>query len=191
MNKLNYPYGLLLIPYCQLPLSLPGMESLLTLILSVFVLTTSAQEQKKLLSPKASTENENIKVTYGQPSKRGRAIFGGLVPLDSVWRTGANEATEITFKHDAIFGGKKVKAGTYTLFTIPSAEYWEVILNKQLGQWGAYEYEKYRRKNVLRIKVPVYKLEEEQEKFTITVKNDAVSFEWDRTGASVPYKVVK
>jgi hypothetical protein len=167
------------------------MKNLLTLILSLFVLATSAQEQKKLLSPKASSENEHIKITYGQPSKRGRVIFGGLVPLDSVWRTGANEATEITFKHDAIFGGKKVKAGTYTLFTIPSKEYWEVILNKQLGQWGAYEYEKYRRRNVLRTKVPVYELEEELEKFTITVKMESISFEWDRTGAAVPYKMAK
>ncbi len=167
------------------------MKNLLTIILSLFVLSTSAQEQKKLLSPKASSENEHIKITYGQPSKRGRIIFGGLVPHDSVWRTGANEATEITFKHDAIFGGKKVKAGTYTLFTIPSKEYWEVILNKQLGQWGAYEYEKYRRRNVLRTKVPVYELEEELEKFTITVKKAAVSFEWDRTGVAVPYKMAK
>ncbi len=163
----------------------------ITLLLLAFGFTTSAQEQKKLLSPKASTENENIKVTYGQPSKRGRVIFGGLVPYDSVWRTGANEATEITFKEDVIFGGKKVKAGTYTLFTIPSEKYWEIILNKQLGQWGAYEYEKYRRKNVLRVKVPVYKLEEELEEFTITVKKDAVSFEWDRTGVAVSYKMAK
>jgi len=167
------------------------MKNLLTIILSLFVLATSAQEQKKLLSPKATSENEHIKITYGQPSKRGRVIFGGLVPLDSVWRTGANEATEITFKHDAIFGGKKVKAGTYTLFTIPSKEYWEVILNKQLGQWGAYEYEKYRRRNVLRTKVPVYTLDQELEKFTIIVKKDAVSFEWDRTGVAVPYKMAK
>ena len=167
------------------------MRKLLTIILSVFILSATAQEQKKLLSPKASAENEDIKITYGQPSKRGRVIFGGLVPYDSVWRTGANEATEITFKRDGTFGGKKIKAGTYTLFTIPSEKEWEIILNKQLGQWGAYEYEKYQRKNVLRTKVPVYELPEELEKFTITVKTDTVKFEWDRTGAAVPYKLAK
>lgn len=168
------------------------MKRLLVIILSLFVFTgSSAQEQKKLLSPKANSENKNIKITYGQPSKRGRIIFGGLVPMDSVWRTGANEATEITFKNDIIFGGKKVREGTYTLFTIPSKEYWEIILNKQLGQWGAYEYEKYKRKNVARVKVPVYELNEELEKFTITVKKDAVSFEWDHTGVAVPYKIAK
>lgn len=165
------------------------MKNLLAIILSLFALNGSAQEQKKLLSPKAKSENEYIKVTYGQPSKRGRIIFGGLVPLDSVWRTGANEATEITFRQDIIFGGKKIRSGTYTLFTIPSKGYWEVILNKQLGQWGAYEYEKYKRKNVARVKVPVYELNDELEKFTITVKKDAVSFEWDDTGVSVPYKL--
>lgn len=164
------------------------MKNLLVVILSLFVLTGSAQEQKKLLSPKASSENEHIKITYGQPSKRGRIIFGGLVPLDSVWRTGANEATEITFKSDMTFGGRKVRQGTYTLFTVPSKDYWEIILNKQLGQWGSYEYEKYKRKNVLRVKVPVYDLKDEVEKFTITVKKDSVSFEWDRTGVAVSYK---
>ncbi len=167
------------------------MKQILTIILSAFMLSATAQEQKKLLSPKASTENKDIKITYGQPSKRGRVIFGGLVPYDSVWRTGANEATEITFKRDGSFGGKKIKAGTYTLFTIPSGKEWEVILNKQLGQWGAYEYEKYRRKNVLRTTVPVYELPDELEKFTITVKKDTVTFEWDRTGIAVPYKLIK
>lgn len=167
------------------------MKQILTIILSAFMLSATAQEQKKLLSPKASTENKDIKITYGQPSKRGRVIFGGLVPYDSVWRTGANEATEITFKRDGSFGGKKIKAGTYTLFTIPSGKEWEVILNKQLGQWGAYEYEKYRRKNVLRTTVPVYELPDELEKFTITVKKDTVTFEWDRTGIAVPYKLTK
>lgn len=155
------------------------------------MLSATGQEQKKLLSPKASTENKDIKIAYGQPSKRGRVIFGGLVPYDSVWRTGANEATEITFKRDGSFGGKKIKAGTYTLFTIPSEKEWEVILNKQLGQWGAYEYEKYKRKNVLRTTVPVYELPDELEKFTITVKKDTVTFEWDRTGVAVPYKLTK
>lgn len=165
------------------------MKKLLIIILSVFVLSATAQEQKKLLSPKAITENEDIKITYGQPSMRDRVIFGGLVPYDSVWRTGANEATEITFKRDGTFGGKKIKAGTYTLFTIPSEKKWEIILNKQLGQWGAYEYEKYKRRNVLRTTVPVYELSAEQEKFTITVKKDVITFEWDRTGVSVPYKL--
>lgn len=165
------------------------MRYLLTVALSILVLAAGAQEQKKALSPKAVAKSANIEITYGQPSKRDRVIFGGLVPYDSVWRTGANEATEIMFRKDAIFGGKKIKAGTYTLFTIPSAKSWEIILNKQLGQWGAYEYPKYRRKNVLRTTVPVYTLPEVVEIFTISVNADTVRFEWDKTGAAVPVKI--
>ena len=65
-----------------------------------------------------------IKVTYGKPFKRGRKVFGGFIPYGKVWRTGANEATEITFTHDIYFGPKFVKSGTYSVFTIPSPKEW-------------------------------------------------------------------
>lgn len=166
------------------------MVRILAILLASFItLASTAQEQKKALSPKAVAKSANVEITYGQPSKRDRVIFGGLVPYDSVWRTGANEATEILFRQDAIFGGKKVKAGRYTLFTIPSEKSWEIILNKQLGQWGAYEYQKYRRKNVLRTTAPVHELPEVTERFTISVDDDTVRFEWDKTGVAVPLKV--
>lgn len=165
------------------------MKSLLTIALSVFIIASATgQEPKKVLSPKAVAKSGNIEITYGQPSKKDRVIFGGLVPYDSVWRTGANEATEITFKKDGSFGGKKVKAGTYTLFTIPSEKSWEIILNKQLGQWGAYEYQKYKRKNVLKTTAPVYELAQPVEVFTISVTKDSVKFEWDKTAVAVPVK---
>lgn len=151
--------------------------------------SVSGFAQKKLLSPKAYANGKYVEVTYGQPSKRNRVIFGGLVPYDTVWRTGANEATEITFKKNAVFGGKKIKAGTYTLFTIPHETHWDIILNSQLGQWGAYEYEKYKSKNVLTTTALVYELEEVLEKLTVTIKKDAVTFEWDKTGISVPYSL--
>ena len=80
----------------------------------------TAQEKKgPPASPRMTAEGKNVKVSYGQPSKKGRVIFGELVPYGKVWRLGANEATEITFEKDGSFGGKPVKAGTYTLFTIP------------------------------------------------------------------------
>ena len=78
------------------------------------------------------------KVVYGRPQMKGRIVFGGIVPYDKVWRTGANEATEITFFQDVILGDVKVSAGTYTLFTIPGQESWELLLNSDLNQWGAY-----------------------------------------------------
>src|SRR5829696_3874612 len=105
------------------------------------VLSACAQDRK---SPHETVEGKDVKVTYGRPYKKGRVIFGGLEKYGKVWRTGADEATEITFANDVNFGGKRVKAGTYTLFTIPDRNQWTVILNSQLGQWGAYDYEKYK-----------------------------------------------
>ena len=108
----------------------------LLLLLTVFMYSVSLSAQDKPLSPKATAENDIAKITYGQPSKRDRVIFGDLVPYNQVWRTGANEATIITLKKDAMLGDKKVKAGTYTLFTIPGEQSWKVILNGKTGQWG-------------------------------------------------------
>lgn len=165
------------------------MKNIITFILSILVLTATAQEPKKIPSPKAFAKSADVEITYGQPSKRDRDIFGELVPYGKVWRTGANEATEITFKKDALFGEQSIKAGTYTLFTIPTENTWTIILNKQLGQWGAYEYEKYKQKNVLKTEVPVYELNDALEKLTFTAKNDAITIEWDMTGVKIPISI--
>ncbi len=82
-----------------------------------------------------------FKVTYSRPQLKGRSI-SELAPAGKVWRTGANEAAEVTFYKDVTFGGKAVKAGTYSLFTIPGEGNWTVILNSKLNQWGAYTYDK-------------------------------------------------
>ncbi len=137
-------------------------------------------------SPQVTAESTNMDVVYGQPSKRGREIFGKLEPFGHVWRTGANQATEITFKKDCTFGGKAVKAGTYTLFTIPDVKEWTVILNSQLGQFGAFEYDKHKGKNVAEVKVPVKKNKAVVEKLTITPTDKALTIEWDTTKVSVP-----
>lgn len=82
-----------------------------------------------------------VRVTYSRPQLKGRAV-SELAPAGEVWRTGANEAAEITFYKDANVGGSDVKAGTYSLFTIPGEGEWTVILNSNLNQWGAYSYDK-------------------------------------------------
>ncbi|MDN4165451.1 DUF2911 domain-containing protein [Cytophagales bacterium LB-30] len=129
-----------------------------------------------------------IKVTYARPHKKGRAIFGELVPYGKVWRTGANEATEITFTKDVVFGGKELAAGTYALFTIPNTSEWTIILNSDLGQWGAYGYKE--KNDVLRVNVPVEKADAEYEPFTIKVKKNgkeaSLQLMWDTTQVSVP-----
>lgn len=139
-------------------------------------------------SPKVVTESGNVKVTYGQPSKKNREIFGKLVPYGKVWRTGANEATEITFAKDGSFGGKAVKAGTYSLFTIPTEKEWTVILNSELKQWGSYDYSKIKAKDVASVKVPVAASSAVTEKLTITASDVAVNFAWDNVSVSVPVK---
>jgi len=156
----------------------------LIMVSAAFFTECSSQPPK---SPRVSAEGKDVKVAYGQPSKRGRVIFGGLEPYGKVWRTGANEATEITFKKDVVFGGQPVKAGTYTLFTIPNENEWTVILNPELKQWGAYGYDKIKDKDLPHVKAPAKKLDQPVEKLTLRFdeKNNLV-IEWDQTHVEVP-----
>jgi hypothetical protein len=142
--------------------------------------------QEQSLSPKVTVKGDNIEITYGQPSKRNRVIFGQLVPYGEVWRAGANEATEVTFKKDGTFGGKPVKAGTYTLFAIPKEKEWDIILNGVLNQWGAYEYEKIKAKNISVITVPATKLDNVKEKLTYSLSDHHLKIEWDQVGVAIP-----
>jgi hypothetical protein len=149
----------------------------------------SAQKSEAPKSPKATAEGKNVKVTYGQPSKRGRTTFGDLVPYGQVWRTGANEATEITFSKNVMIGDKEIKAGTYTLFSIPQKDKWTIILNSELKQWGAYEYEKIKAKDVVTTDVPVKKVPM-QERLVYSFQDNAngtvLTIAWDETAVSLP-----
>ena len=166
------------------------MKNLLFAIALLFsmVSVTQAQDKKPPMSPRLTVESpdKNIKVMYGQPSKKDRDVFGKLVPYGKVWRTGANEATEVTFKSDVMFGGKMVKAGSYALFTIPGEKEWTVILNSTLGEWGAFGYEKIKDKDVASIKVPVSMNKTPIEKLTITPANSSIAIAWDNMTVSVP-----
>lgn len=82
-----------------------------------------------------------ITLEYGRPNVKGRQIWGGLVPYNKVWRTGANEATTISFDKDVTVEGQPLSAGTYGLFTIPTEGDWTVIFNKTAQQWGAFDYD--------------------------------------------------
>jgi hypothetical protein len=138
-------------------------------------------------SPHETVKGNHISVTYGRPYKKDRVIFGELVKYGEVWRTGADEATEITFDKDAQFGGRPIKAGTYTLFTIPNETEWTIILNSELDQFGAFDYEEHKAKNVLEVKAPTKRLDQVVEQFTIrfTPQNNMV-MEWDQTQVEVP-----
>lgn len=129
-----------------------------------------------------------VRVIYSRPSKNGRAVFGTLVPYGKVWRTGANENTEIKFYQDATIQGKKVKAGTYSLFTIPGETEWTIILNSDLDHWGAFTYKQ--ENDVVRFTAPSKKSTDAPlENFSIHFpKGNAAVMRlgWDDTIVEVP-----
>ena|SRR5579871_5874611 len=155
-------------------------------------------QDKKPLSPRDKAQftfadGKKITVDYGRPSMRGRKIMGGLVPYGEVWRTGANEATGFVTEAKLTIGGKEVPAGKYTLYTLPSAAGWKLIINKQTGQWGT-EYDE--KQDLARIDMKTTKLDKPVEEFTISFDksggNGAVmKLAWENTAASVDIKEQK
>lgn len=129
-----------------------------------------------------------IKVLYSRPMKKGREIFGVLEQFDKVWRLGANENTEIYFAKNVTIGDKKIKAGIYSLFAIPSKESWTIILNKQTDRWGAFTYDQ--SKDVVRVVVPITKLDKAIESFSMTFVDFAdganLMMAWDTTQVALP-----
>ena len=125
-----------------------------------------------------------VRVTYSRPAKKEREIFGKLIPYNEVWRTGANESTEIKFYKDVTIQGKKVKAGTYSLFTIPNANEWTIIINSDVDFWGAYSYNQ--ANDILRVTVPVENSVEVIENFSIQLSKMSdseavIRLAWDTT----------
>lgn len=134
-------------------------------------------------------EKALVKVSYSRPYLKGREIFGKLEPYGKVWRLGADESTEIKFYQDATFGGKKVKAGTYSMFAIPNEKEWTIILSSDLDYWGAYKYKE--ANDVLRVVAYVKKAEAPIENFSIVFektsdKSAKMFMGWDNTVVEVP-----
>lgn len=132
-----------------------------------------------------------VEVTYSRPYKKSRAIFGALVPYGKVWRTGANEATTFTINKDIVFGDRPVKAGTYTLWTIPGEREWSVILNRGTYGWGVNfdgEAQRDPLSDVAEVKALVEPVQPNVEQFTIAVEGDqpALTLTWDNVRVSVP-----
>jgi len=124
------------------------------------------------------------KVVYSRPQLNGRSL-SSLAPAGQVWRTGANEATEITFYQDASIGGKSVKAGTYTLFTVPGEKEWTVILNSDINAWGSYSHDK--SKDVVEVSAPVSMADDSLEAFAIAFDKDGtMHLGWDKVRVAVP-----
>ena len=153
--------------------------------------------RNRTLSPPGKTEltsgDLTVSIPYSRPSVRGRLIFGtkdqkALQPYGEYWRLGANESTEITVNKDVNFNDQPIKAGTYRMYAIPGPDTFEIILNSELGKWGAMEPD--HDLDLTRTKVPVQKLTTPVEQYTINLKPsdkgiDAV-FEWSDTQFTVP-----
>ncbi|MEO8403463.1 MAG: DUF2911 domain-containing protein [Chitinophagaceae bacterium] len=161
------------------------MKHLLIALVAIVTFSACGQAQTRK-SPHDTVSTANVSVTYGRPYKKGRDIFGSLEKYGVVYRVGADEATTITFAKDGKFGGKEIKAGTYTLFAIPNENEWTIILNSQLKQWGAFSYEKNKDKDVLQVTVPVHKLDAAVEQLTISFPGKVLRIAWDKTQVDVP-----
>lgn len=134
--------------------------------------------------------NKIVKVTYSRPQLNDRKL-SDLAPKGKVWRTGANEACEITFYADVNFGGKEIKKGTYSLFTIPNDKEWTIIISSVVNIWGAYSYDE--KFDVVRVNSKVENIDEFIEAFSITFDGEDKTFNmylgWEKTTLSVPIKV--
>lgn len=134
-----------------------------------------------------ATEPLIMRVIYGRPQLNGRKVFGELQEYGTVWRLGANEATEIEFFRDIKINGKKIKKGRYTLYAIPYSDKWIFIINKETDIWGSFKYEA--SKDVLRVNLPVTKFPSTEAMtivFDKTPKGADMNMFWDDVKVSLP-----
>ena len=153
------------------------------------------QDKSKRPSPPASaqcklSDGKTVKIDYSSPRAKGRKIFGtgaALVPYGEIWRTGANEATTFVADRNVSVGGAAVSAGSYTIFTIPKADGWTLIISKKTGEWGTdYPGEK---EDLARVPMTVSRTSAPVENFTIALDPSGskctLRLEWENTRASI------
>ena len=156
------------------------------------IVVHAKQDKSKRPSPPASAKCDlpgggSITVDYSSPRAKGRKIFGGIVPYGEPWRTGANEATTFVTDAGLTVGGKDVPAGNYTIFTVPNADKWTLIINKKTGEWGIpYKYEG---DELARVDMKVSPTSSPVENFTIALDSMGgdctLNISWENTQASV------
>lgn len=155
------------------------------------------KKHSKSFSPEdhISFEQKDVRISvfYNRPYKKGRSIFGALVPFDKVWRTGANEATTFETNKEISVDGKSLKKGKYSLWTIPTEETWTIIFNAEYGQWGIGPDGAANRnpaRDVLSVNVHPVTSPREFEQFTISFERVGEEAEmvliWDKTLVAIP-----
>lgn len=167
--------------------------------IAVSALACAQQDKSKRPSPPGSAEckfadGKTVHVDYSRPSMKGRKIYGGLVPYDKEWRTGANEATTFVTNTSLDVGGAKVPAGNYTLFTIPSQKQWTLIISKKTGEWGIPYPGK--SEDLARVPMRSEELSTPVEQFTISFERTApeacsLRMDWETTRAEVSVREQK
>lgn len=167
---------------------------LIFLAFSLFVIYTITNPTSPLET--VSIENQDISITYSRPYKKDRLIFGdekdgALVPNGFYWRTGANKHTYIETEKTLIFNSDSLFPGTYSIYTIPNSQSWDIYFNKEVYYLGIYQPPT--ESDVLNSKVSTSQLFNSVEQFTIEFSNDSIfnyiDFSWDKTKVSLPFKI--
>ncbi|WP_430905904.1 DUF2911 domain-containing protein [Maribacter sp. 2-571] len=173
-------------------------------LLGYFVGYPYMKEKTKKHSPQQTTsykgDGVQLAVTYSSPSKKGRAIFGNLVPYGAVWRTGANEPTTFSTNTDIQIADQKLAKGTYSLWTIPTEEKWTIIFNREVPDWGVTflsggtETTRNSEKDALRCEIMPEATKKMVERFTIEFEESpqlAMILSWEETRVRIPFNIVR
>lgn len=177
------------------------MKNIYVLLIFMFGLTTpqallaqkfppiDASPMDLAMAQPNKNEPPVARVIYSRPQKKGRVIFGDLVPFDEVWRTGANEATELTLYRSMMFGDTCLDAGTYTLYSIPGKKQWTIIINRDTNVWGAFSYKE--DKDAGRITVKPQEAAAPVEALSMIFRTEengiTLLIGWDKTYVEIPF----
>ena len=170
------------------------MKNLLTLTLSLFLfLNAQAQIKAPQPSPVCKTSQAvgltDIAIEYSRPSAKGRKVFGGLVPFNELWRTGANASTKLTFSENVKIAGNDLAKGTYALYTVPGEKEWTIVINKNVTHWGSDDYKQ--EEDAFRFTVKSIYVPTAVESFSIqldNLKNNScdINLSWENTSVLIP-----
>jgi Protein of unknown function (DUF2911) len=171
------------------------MQKIITISIGICIMALGTTAQVKMPAPSTTQTIKQdfalgaMELTYSRPNAKGRKVFGDLVPYDKLYRTGANAATRLRFTEPVEIGGKKIDSGTYVLYTIPTAESWEIIINKGLTNWGTDGYKE--SEDVCRFKVMPTKMKTKLETFTMQFANVLpesceLHILWEKTAVAIP-----
>ena len=170
------------------------MAAFIWIVCAAALTTVLAQGQRA--SPhetvSATVHGAKVSISYGRPYVKGRTIMGYVVPLGTVWRTGADEATTLVTDHALMIGGVHVTPGTYTLYTLPGEKEWKLIVNSETGQWGT-EYTQAR--DLGRVDMRVGRTGALVEQLTLSIAEmpagGELRLQWERTDLTVPFTVMR